>query len=247
MAIASTVQKVGFVALDEIGSVAFPEPRLLRSSRTLPLSRRAVQACPAVNALERRIIEILAPFSLQIRAAKNSRGGYDFNLIEGGTRIDQDVLPKFLSFMPREIWRNENCPVIQISLPHLIISDLPLHVTQMPPWASGSGVMYPGQFIGGRFPADVWPRALNLAFEWSDIGKDFKMVRGQPACYLFLETVPADASVELVRCNMTSELRSYMAAIQDVVKFTSGSFGLFEKASQIRPKKLLSEAQAINT
>ena len=50
--------RIGFVPQNLRGSIAFPEPRLLRKSRAKPLSRMAVQACPAVNAFEQRVIEI---------------------------------------------------------------------------------------------------------------------------------------------------------------------------------------------
>lgn len=40
---------------------------------------------------------------------------------------------------------------------------------------------------------------------------------------------------------MTAELQEYLAKIGDVVKFTSGSFDLFERAKQVRPTSLLQE------
>ena len=234
-------QKVGFVAIEGRSSIVFPTPRLLRSTRALPLSRRAVQACPAVNTFERRVIELLAPFSIQIRCQKTNKGTFEFFLIENGTRIDSELISGLVSFMPREIWRTDNVPVVQIALPHLFISDESLFLTQMPAWASPTAIEIPGNLISGRFPADLWPRSLNLAFEWRDIQRDFKMRRGQPICYLFAETSDPEAGIDLIEAEMTEKLSRYISAISDVVKYTSDSFSLFERARKIRPKLLLEE------
>ncbi|MEH6715964.1 hypothetical protein [Parasphingorhabdus flavimaris] len=233
--------KIGYVPINSKSSLAFAPPRLLRGSRTQALSDRAVQACPAVNVVERRIIEILAPFSIQIRCISNSRSGYDFHIIENGTRIDREIIPQFVTFMPRKFWRNEKYPVVQIGLPHIFVCDENCYVTQMPAWASDRAANIPGQLISGRFPTHIWPRSLNLSFEWKDFQADFKMKAGEPICYLFVETDNLEANVSLVSAKMTADLRSYLDKMEDVVKFTSGSFGLFDRAAEVRPKTLLSE------
>lgn len=238
------VQKVGFVALADKGTVAFPIPRLLRSSREIPPSRRAVQACPAVNGFERKVIEVLAPFSLQIRCkAKVGGAGFDFHQIDEGTRIDSELIGEVVSFMPKEVWRSPHYPVVQIALPHVFISDDPLFLSQVPAWASSDAIRLPGRMISGRFQADVWPRPLNLAFEWVEMDRDFLMKRGQPICYLFAETSRLDSRIQLTEAVMTKELRKYLDQISDVVKYTSGSFDLFERARQIRPLTLLKEIE----
>lgn len=231
--------RIGFVPVNLKAATAFPLPRILRTTRSPSLGPRAVQACPAVNVHERRIIEILAPFSLQLRCERNARGEYDFLLISEGTRIDRDVLSEFVSFMPREIWRDPRYPVVQISLPHRFIADDVAFLTQMPAWASAGSVAIPGGFISATYPAHLWPRDLNFAFEWMDFGSDFKMKRAQPLCYLFVEAESPSIPVELVQARFTPELKEYIDQITDVVKFTSGSFSLFDKAKKIRPATLL--------
>lgn len=235
--------KIGFVSHTEHSSFAFPPPRLLLSGRTRPPSNRAVQACPAVNTHEKRIIEVLAPFSLQMRCLTNNKGGYDFHLVDQGTRIDADLISQFVSFMPREIWRNPKAPVVQITLPHIFVCDEPCYLTQLPAWASEDAANIPGQFISGRFPADVWPRSLNLSFEWSNLNSDFRMKRGSAVCYLLVETTDLTQEVSLVEASMTEDLKSYISKMDGVVKFTSGSFGLFDRARAVRPLSLLSEIE----
>ena len=192
-----------------------------------------------MNSLERRIIEVLAPFSLELRCVETHDHGFDFHVIEAGTRVDLDALQTIVSFMPREIWRDTNNPVVQIALPHIFLSDETLHLSQVPAWASADSVKLPGMLISGRFPAHLWPRPLNLAFEWTDKSQSFKMKRGQPICYLMMELESPERTVELIEGRMTENLRSYLSKISDVVKFTSQSFDLFDRAKEIRPKKLL--------
>lgn len=230
---------IGFVPVNVRSSAAFPEPVVLKTQRERPLGRRAVQACPAVNEFERRTIEVKAPFSIGLRCERNRKGGFDFHLLEEYTRLDHDLIETFVSFMPREIWRSNDAPVVQISLPHVFVCDEECHLTQMPPWASANGVTYPGQFIGGRFPTHLWPRSLNLSFEWSDLSQDFRMSRGQPACYLFVEAPHASSPPKLVPSERTPELAEYLSRIEDVVKFTSGSFSLIDKVKVYRPDQLV--------
>lgn len=233
--------KIGYVSVNNRSSVVFPPPRLLRSIRTAPLSSRAVQSCPAVNVLEKRIIEVLAPFSLQIRCVANSRGGLDFHCIDSGTRIDQELIPQYVTFMPRQFWRTEGVPVVQIGLPHIFVCDTSCYVTQMPPWASEKCAKIPGSVIAGRFPTHVWPRSLNLSFEWSDLSADFCMRIGEPICSLFVETADPESEISLVHAKMTKDLQDYLVKIEDVVKYSSGSFQLFDRARQVRPSVLLQE------
>lgn len=64
---------------------------------------------------------------------------------------------------------------------------------------------------------------------------------GQPVCSLFVETADPESDVSLVHAKMTDELRDYLVKIEDVVKFSSGSFNLFDRAMKVRPEVLLSE------
>lgn len=233
--------KIGYVPVNNRSSIVFPPPRLIRSTRSAPLSNRAVQSCPAVNVLEKRIIEILAPFSLQIRCVSNSRGGFDFHCVDSGTRIDRELIPQHVTFMAPQFWRTEGVPVVQIGLPHIFICDTSCYVTQMPAWASNKCAEIPGTLISGRFPTHIWPRSLNLSFEWSNTGEDFSMKIGEPVCSLFVETADPESDVSLVHAKMTDDLRDYLVKIEDVVKFSSGSFNLFERAMKVRPEVLLRE------
>lgn len=209
--------KIGYVPVNIRSSAAFPAPRIVRSTRETPLSGRAVQACPAVNDFEQRAIEVLAPFSIRIRCVKGHRGTFDFHVVDVGTRIDDDLIEQYVTFMPRKFWRSPSLPVVQIALPHIFVCDEPCYITQMPAWASARSARLPGPFISGRFPTHLWPRSLNLAFEWADLDQDFTMKRGEPVCYLYVETEKFESKILLVAGELTKELADYRSKIEDVV------------------------------
>lgn len=232
---------IGFVPAELAASVAFPVPRTLLSTRSEPLSRRAVQACPAVNTFEGRAIEILAPFSLRLRCLPGTKGAYDFHIVESGTVPDAKVVERHVGFMSRQFWRTPDSPVIQINLPHFFVCDETCYLTQAPAWASSRRAQVPGMLISGRFPTNIWPRALNFAFEWTERDQDFIMRRGEALCYFIVETDRPDTPIRLVQAMLTSELQDYRKQIEDVVAYTSGAFNLFDEAKKVRPAKLLRE------
>ena len=234
---------IGYVPANIRSSIAFPAPRLLLAGRATPLGPRAVQSCPAVNVFENRVIVIAAPFSLRLRCVKSHSGKYNIHVVDSGTRLDRDVIERHLTVMPREFWRIDSAPVIQIALPHFFVSDEVCYLSQLPAYASDDAVTIPGRLISGRFPLHIWPRSLNLAFEWTDLEADFVMKRGEAACYLTFETERPHVPIELVAAEATPELLKYRSAIEDVVKYTSGSFSLFVEAEKIRPKYLLKPAK----
>ena len=239
---ASNFVTIGYVPVALRSSLAFPVPRLLLGTRGGPIGPRAVQACPAVNTFESRTVEILAPFSLRLRCIARDAGNFDFHLVEDGTRLDEELLQHHVTFMPRQFWRTSGSPVVQIGLPHFFVCDETCYLNQTPAWASEKSASIPGRLISGRFPTSVWPRTLNLAFEWSDFGADFVMKRGEPVCYATFETERPDRPIRLVPGTLTPELADYRSQLEDVVKYTSGSFELFHDAKSIRPSKLLVES-----
>ena len=151
------------------------------------------------------------------------------------------MIDALVSLMPVATWRNERRPVVQIGYPFFFVADEECFVTQMPAWAAADAVHYPGPFIGGRFPTHVWPRSLNISWEWADLDQPFRMRRGQPACYLQAEPDRPDRAVRLVAGRMSTELAEYRSRIEDVVKYTSGSFELIPEVARYRPTTLLSE------
>lgn len=118
-----TKTRIGFVPTILKSSLAHPEPRVLRQSREKPLSRGGVQACPAVNALEKRVIEVLAPYSVRVRCVKPEPGTFDFHIIDRGTHIAADRFKNLFRVHEPHAWPTPNIPVVQISIPYFFVCD----------------------------------------------------------------------------------------------------------------------------
>jgi len=233
--------RIGFVPIILKSSIAFPEPRILRQTRNKPLSRKGVQACPAVNVLEKRVIEVLAPYSVQIRCVESEPGTFDFHLINQGTHIAADRFKDLFYVHEPHGWRTPKVPVVQISIPHFFVCDTVCYLNMLPAFASPDGVRAPGMLVSGRYPMHKWPRSINFAFEWSDKDVDFKMSRGQPLCYLLPETEDPAGQIELVPAKMTQALATYRARFEGVTQYTPNAESLFQEIEKYRPEKLLEE------
>lgn len=233
------VVEVGLVLVAEKSQAAFPEPFLLRQNRMPAISNRAVQACPAVNIYESRLVEVPSPFSLRLRCVPKGHRNFGIHLVPDGTRLDDDLVHSFVSVMPREFWRNEDLPVLQIAIPYCFVCEEVCYLTQLPPYLDRSFSSFPGLFISGRFPTHIWPRTLNLAFEWSDFERDLVIKRNSPISYIHFETARPEAAIKLRRAVLTQSLRSYRSEMEDVPKFTSGTFALMKELSSRRPERLL--------
>ncbi|MDA9960056.1 hypothetical protein N9D19_00790 [Planktomarina temperata] len=229
---------VGWYIDERQGKFVFFEPTTLFKSRSKPLSRRAVQACPAINELERDYFVIKNPFDIRLRCSKNGES-YDLHVVEDGTRIDDDLISNFVFLMQPDFWRNKSVPVIQIKVPYFFLADEPCYMTMLAPYMSQSSVKWPGLMVGGRMPINIWPRILNFAFEWYDLEQDLILRRGQDLCYLYFETESLRNSVQLMEIENTKELQEYRSGIASTPKFMSNTFSLFETAISRRPKKLM--------
>ena len=62
--------QIGWVVDAPFGDFAFKAPYTLRKSRESALSSRAVQACPAVNELEKRLFAVDSAFDLYLTIEK---------------------------------------------------------------------------------------------------------------------------------------------------------------------------------
>lgn len=231
---------VGWFIEEPQGKFVFPKPEPLFKSRQKALSKRAVQACPAINELERDYFVLRNPFDLRLRCIKRGNS-YDLHIVEDGTRIDHDIAAKFVYLMEPTLWRRDSVPVIQIKVPYFFIADTPCYMTMLAPYMSENIVEWPGLFIGGRLPISIWPRILNWAFEWTRLDEDLVLRRGHALCYLYFESNSLRTRPVLHEIEYTKELEEYRRGIAAVPKFMSNTFSLFETALERRPKKLMTK------
>jgi len=233
-------QTIGWCVDAPFGDFAFSAPTPVRSMRSAALSERAVQACPAVNEYEKRLYQIPCAFDLNISIERRN-GAFDLFVEDRGTRIDRDILQRFLTLMKPDLWRHPDRPVIQILLPYFFISDEVCFMTQLPPFFDYRASKWPGLLISGRFPIQNWPRIMNWAFEWFDTDKPVRLRRGDPLCYMQFETETPDRQVKLVNCVLTDELKAFRKGIEGMPKYVSNTFKIMDEAATRRPKKLIKE------
>ena len=229
---------IGWCLDQQIAGAVFEDPAPLISSRKPALSNRSVQACPAVNELEKDLFVIQVPFNLRLRCTMEG-GRTDLHVVQKGTRLDRDLITEFVTLNEPDIWRSKNRPVLQIKVPYIFVCDTPCLMTQTPPYMHNSILNWPGNLISGRFPIHLWPRVLNFAFEWDNLEEDLILKRGDPLCYLNFTADAFNCSFKLVEITQTSEFIEFKKQIVATPKFVSNTPSLLNIAERRRPSKLV--------
>jgi hypothetical protein len=233
----SRTYTVGWLLNAESGSVIWDTPRPVRME-SQSSDPRSVGQCPAVLDFDRRHLVINCPIDVHLRL-KLTPGGMDItNVLADKSPIRADALQRWIVFQPRHEWRNPQRPVLQMLTAYVFVSDDPLYINQYPPILHYTPDR-PGIQISGRFPIDIWPRAVQWAFEWHDTTKDLILRRGEPLFYVRFEGPDPAAHVRLVEAEKTPELKGYMASITGVTEVVGQTFSLFKTARERRPAKLL--------
>jgi hypothetical protein len=172
------IYTVGWLLNTEHASVIWDSPRQVRieSQSSDP---RSVGQCPSVLDFDRRLYAINCPIDVHLRLNLTTTGMDVTNVLADKSPIRADALQKWIVFQPRHEWRHPQRPVLQMLTSYVFVSDDPVYINQLPPFLNYTGDARPGIQIGGRFPIDVWPRALMWAFEWHDTKKDLILRRGR--------------------------------------------------------------------
>lgn len=234
----SRTYTVGWLLNTENASIIWDSPRPVRieSQSSDP---RSVGQCPSALDFDRRHFAINCPIDVHLRLNLTG-GGMDItNLLENKSPIRSDALQRWIVFQPRHEWRHPQRPVLQMLTSYVFVSDDPVYINQYPPVLHYLGDTRPGVHISGRFPIDIWPRALMWAFEWHDTTKDLVLRRGEPLFYVRFEGRDPAASVRLIEARKTPQLLSYIASITGVTEFVGQTYSLFRTARERRPAKLL--------
>lgn len=235
---ASRTYTVGWLLNTEQGSIIWDTPRPVRmeSQSTDP---RSVGQCPSVLDFDRRQYAINCPIDVHLRVKLTASGMDITNVLADKSPIRSDALQRWIVFQPRHEWRHPERPVLQMLTSYVFVSDDPVYINQYPPILHYSGDRRPGIQISGRFPIDIWPRAVMWAFEWHDTSKDLILKRGEPLFYVRFEGPDPAAHVRLIEASKTPELDSYMSSIMGVSEVVGQTYSLFKTARERRPAKLL--------
>ncbi len=234
----SRTYTVGWLLNTEKTSIIWDSPKPVRIE-SQSNDARSVAQCPSVLDFDRRHFAINCPIDLHLRL-NMAGGGLDIiNVLAEKSPIRSNALQQWIVFQPRHEWRHPQRPVLQMLTAYVFVSDDPVYINQYPPILHFSSDTRPGIQISGRFPIDIWPRALMWAFEWHDTTKDLILRRGEPLFYVRFEGPDPAAHVRLVEARKTPELESYIASITGVTEFVGQTYSLFKTARERRPAKLL--------
>lgn len=229
---------VGYCLTEADGGFAFRPPHTVFSTRDRPLGTRSVQSCPAVNALERHLVEIPSPVGIRL-VLEEEDGAPALGVIEQGTFVEPEKIGDILTLEPPERWRHPKRPVLQLRLPFFFVTDAPCILNLVPPFLAPGMRRWPGMAISGRFPLTIWPQTLNWAFEWDRPDGELSLKQGEPLAYGLFEFNRPDARPRLVEAALTPELAEYRAGMQDIHHFTPQIESVFQAAEARRPARLL--------
>ena len=233
----SRAYTVGWLLNTEKTSIIWdsPKPVRIESHSTDP---RSVGQCPSVLDFDRRHFAINCPIDVHLRL-NMAGGGMDItNVLADKSPIRSDALQRWIVFQPRHEWRHPQRPVLQMLTSYVFVSDDPVYINQYPPILHYTPDR-PGTQISGRFPIDIWPRALQWAFEWHDTTKDLILRRGEPLFYVRFYVLDPSAPVRLIEAKKTPELESFMSSITGGTESVGQTYSLFKTARERRPAQLL--------
>ena len=236
---ASRGYTVGWLLLTDRHSVIWEAPKPFRPDHQKNPVSKSVTQCPAVLDFDSRYFVVPSPIDLHLRlTVKNNEVGITNMLLEKSP-IRPETLAEMVVFQPQREWRHPNRPVLQMITSYIFVSDDPVYVNQYPPFLHYAANGRPGVQINGRFPIDIWPRAMQWAFEWHDTSKDLIIKRGEPLFYVHFEGPDPTASVRLIEAKRTPELMTHIDSITGVTEYVSQTFSLFKNARERRPERLL--------
>jgi len=235
----STRCPIGYCLTDQEGGFAFAPPRTVFSTRDRPLGMRAVQNCPAVNSMERQLVELPSPVGLRLKMARGPQGGFGLQVVEQGTLVQPEKLKEILAVEPPARWRHPKKPVIQLRLPFFLVTDEPCTVSQLPPFLGPSIRRWPGTVVAGRWPLTLWPQNLAWAFEWDDPAQELVIRQGEPLCLFLFEFDRPEKRPEMVEAALTPELEEYRLGMQGLHHITDKIEEVWQMARARRPQRLL--------
>lgn len=233
----SRTYTVGWLLNTDSASMIWDAPKPVRIE-SQGADVRSVAQCPSVLDFDRRHFTINCPIDVHLRIKLTSAGIDVQNVIADKSPVRPEMLQRWVIFQPRHEWRHSQRPVLQFMTSYVFVSDDPVYLNQYPPIHHHT-TDRPGVQISGRFPIDIWPRAVQWAFEWHDTSSDLILKRGEPLFEVRFEGSNPAAPVRLVQAMKTPELESYISSITGVTEFVGQTYSLFRNARERRPAKLL--------
>lgn len=229
---------IGYCLKDPEGGFAFQPPRTVFSQRSKPLGQRAIQNCPAVNGLERQLVELPSPVAAVLSIGA---GGPvpELKVNPKGTFVQPDKVGEMLSIDPPERWRDPKRPVLRLKLPFFFVTDEPAMLSLVPPFLGPGMRRWPGTMVAGRFPVTDWPQNLSWTFEWDQPGEELVLRAGEPLAYALFEFGDPNKRPRLVEAELTDVLDEYRRGMEGIHHLTDRIEEVWETAHARRPERLL--------
>lgn len=235
---------VGWFLTSDKQAVLYDPPERVSFRQTNRSHAKSAGRCPGVVQLESRYFMVKCPFDLHLGFTRDANGKPRIvNRAQTASTIRGNKLGEVVHMVSEVEWRYPDRPTIQLSLPYCFIADEMVYLTQLSPFLHYRKDPLPGTIFGGRFPVNIWPRALMWAFEWHEPEKDIIMRRGEPLFYCQFESSDPARPIQVVAAERTPELQKYLDQIGGVVNYVNQTFGLFDAAEALRPKKLLTRKE----
>ncbi len=229
---------IGYCLADPSGGFAYEPPRTVFSTRTKPLGKRAIQNCPAVNALERQLVEIPSPIGIRLELEEDADGPA-LSVLEQGTFAQPEAIETTVWLEPPERWRAPDRPVLRIRLPFFFVTDAPCFASLLPPFLAPGMRRWPGTMAVARWPVAIWPQDLAIALEWDRPGEQLTLRQGEPLAYALFEFNHPAKRPRLVEAALTEELAEYRRMMEGVRHITGAIEEIWEGAAARRPERLL--------
>jgi hypothetical protein len=230
--------KIAWSYVSGIGASIFYPPCLLSSlTRTDDRGiKNGVATCPAVLQYEQRVLVVRSPYTFKIRCdRKNER--FLFQPVYPFTQVNEGSIRKLIKFEPTTSWRGKDIPLLQLTLPYVFFSDVPVYINQVDPTNTKSSKNW--ALVQGRFNIYDWHRPINWSVEWVETTNDLIVRRGDPLFQLIFETNSPESSVEFIYQDMTDKLRKSVDASTGVTQLVKGTFNISKEHGLKRKGKLI--------
>lgn len=196
-------------------------------------------AAAGLGGVAEQIVVVRASFNLHLRFTKPGAPRQGFVRVgEPGGLSDQAFRALVTPIKPTA-QRQPDVPALQLSLNLIMVTEAPLALHLAPPFLSPEYRRWPGPLVSGRFPLRSWPRPLNAVLEWQDREREWRLRRGDPIAYLWVQYHDPSARPRLVEAATTPALKRHLARVDNVSAFGRNVGPMFEEAERRRPTRLL--------
>ena len=210
---------IGWCIAEELSSSVFFDPQSIKINYTKKSNEKSegVTRCPAVHNLSlNRIFSIRSPYTIKLKAIKTTDNKIDIRGVFPETEVDPSVLPGIVSIEPRELWIDNNIPILQIKMPYLFFADVPVWINQLE--APSQKYIKSWSVIQGRFDIYSWQRSLNFATQWFDIDNDFFIKRGDPIFQISFDTNEASNEFKLKKVILNETIKRRISSCEGITK-----------------------------